>query len=581
MKAGATLTEAALAGTLAAALAAALLPASRLPAGPAPAGPIAFEDLTKRALPRFDTSSDLKRGRSIATMGGGVATGDYDGDSFPDLFFPGSVDNGKKPEKGPCGALFRNRGDGTFEDVTAKSGIRSCGWAYGGSFVDVDSDGRLDLLVTKLGSMEYWWNRGDGTFEERSGAAALRVPGWGVGLAAGDVDGDGRVDLHVVQYLDTDYAKEQLFPPFQIRAPNQYGGQPALLFVQRDGGRFEERGAAAGVANDGGLGLCSVFFDFDGDGKPDLYVTNDTKSNRLYRGRGDGTFEDVTVPTGAGDRGEKPRAGMGIAIGDPDGDGRPDIAVTNFAGEPTTFYRNVEGQLFDDATEISGIGRASFDLLQWGTDFPDLDDDGRPDFVAVSGHLVPRIISWFAEITKMKGYDTYNRGNRSYKQRPLLMRGNGDGTFVDVTASSGAFGQALLVARGLGVADFDGDGRLDFAVGAVSGGIRLFRNVTAAGGNALEILPATAGDGRTVLGTKVAVTAGGRRQLQEFLLKPTYASGGWTPLHFGLGAATSAEKVEVFPPGATTPAHVFENVAAGRLYTLRAGELRPVRAFRR
>ena len=191
-------------------------------AGPAATGPITFEDDSKRALPRFVYEADLRRGKSIATMGGGVATGDYDGDSFPDLFFAGSVANGKKPEKGPCGALFRNRGDGTFDDATQRSGIRSCGWAMGAFFVDVDSDGRLDLLVTKSEGFELWHNRGDGTFEEVSARRGLAVTGWAVGLSAGDADGDGKVDLHVVRYLDTSFEKEKTLPQWEIRTPSQY-----------------------------------------------------------------------------------------------------------------------------------------------------------------------------------------------------------------------------------------------------------------------------------------------------------------------------------------------------------------------
>lgn len=542
---------------------------------------ISFEDVTKKALPRFDYSADLRRGRSISVMGGGVATGDYDGDSFPDLFFAGTAADGRKPLEGPCGALFHNRGDGSFEDATGRSGVRSCGWAEGAAFVDVDSDGRLDLLVTKVGGIEYWHNRGDGSFEELSAVRGLAVPGWAVGIAAGDASGDGLVDLHVVQYLETSFKREQSFPGYEIRLPSHYRGQPALLFVQKKDGTFEEKGAAAGVGNDGGLGLCSVFFDYDGDGRQDLYVTNDTKSNRLYRSRGDGSFEDVTAEAGAGDRGGTARAGMGIAVGDVDGDGHPDILVTNFAGEPNTFYRNVEGQLFDDATEVSGIGKASFSRLQWGADFADFDDDGKPDLVSVSGHLVPRFFLWMAKVLRERGWDYYDRGERSYRQTPLLMRGRGDGTFEDVTASSGGLAKTLVSARGLGVADFDGDGRLDLAIGAVSGGIRLLRNATRDSGNALEVLPVASADRRTVLGTKVTVTSGGRRQVQEFILRPAYASGAWLPLHFGLGQAAVAEKVEVTPPGATIPSLTFENVAAGRLYELREGKLTGRRIFRR
>jgi enediyne biosynthesis protein E4 len=541
--------------------------------------PIRFTDVTKHAGLTFRFETDLRRGRNLATMGAGVAMGDFDGDGFLDLFFTGSVANGKKPEAGPCGVLYRNRGDGTFEDVTARSGIRSCGWTMGASWVDLDGSGRLDLVVTGVGKTSLWKNLGDGTFREEGGARDLVAPSYAVGLAAGDVNGDGRVDLYVVGYLDTDYRKERSFPQLQVRMPEDYDGLPATLLVQDAEGRFHERSKPAGVTNAGGRGLGAVFFDYDGDGRPDLYVANDRSSNVLYRNRGDGTFEDVTAEAGAGAREQKtPRAGMGIAVGDMDGDGRPEILVTNFAGEPDTLYRNVDGVLFDDATEASGVDRASFPYVQWGTDFADLDDDGRMDLVAASGHLVPRILLTFAKFFRKNGLGVYGLGDHSYQQPPLVWRNEGHGRLADVTPGSGDWAALRLSARGLAVGDVDGDGRLDVAIAAVAGGIRLMKNATASHTHALEILPVAGADRRTVLGTKVVVTAGGVRHVQEFILRPSYASGAWVPLHFGLGEAASAA-VEVIPPGKTAPAARFDGVAADRLYTLRDGKLEQKRGF--
>lgn len=538
--------------------------------------------MTKRSgvVVKFDT--DLRRGRNLATMGGGVAMGDFNNDGFLDLFFTGSAANGKEPEAGPCGALFRNRGNGTFEDVTGRSRIRSCGWRMGAYWVDLDGEGRPDLVVTGVGRTEIWKNLGNGTFREVASERGLVAPGYAVGLAAGDVNGDGRVDLYVVGYLDTDYAKESSFGQFEVRVPEDYEGQEAKLNVQGADGHFVERAKAAGVLNTGGRGLSAVFFDFDGDGKPDLYVANDRTTNVLYRNKGDGAFEDVTVETGAGRRDHKEaRAGMGLAIGDVDGDGRPDILVTNFAGEPKTVYRNVEGALFDDATESSGVERPSLPYVQWGTDIVDLDDDGHPDLVTVSGHLIPKLIMSMARLFgNSKSLGPYSIGDRSYRQPPVLYRNAGGGRLEDVTASSGDLGSLRLAARGLAAGDLDGDGRIDLAIAAVAGGVHVLANTTASTGNALEILPVAGSDRRTVLGTKVIVTAGGARQVQEFILRPSYASGAWVPLHFGLGSASVAT-VEVIPPGAVEPAARFENVAAGRLYTLRDGALAERRPFRR
>ncbi|MGA7991100.1 MAG: CRTAC1 family protein [Thermoanaerobaculia bacterium] len=529
----------------------------------------------------FEFDTDLRHGRNLATMGAGVAMGDFNGDGFPDLFFTGSAANGKKPERGPCGALYRNRGDGTFEDVTLRSGIRSCGWKMGASWVDLDGEGHLDLLVTGVGKTEIWKNLGNGTFREVAAERGLLAPGYAVGLAAGDVNGDGRVDLYVVGYLDTDYAKENSFGQFEVRVPEDYAGQEAKLNLQGPDGRFVERAKEAGVLNTGGRGLSAVFFDYDGDGKPDLYVANDRTTNVLYHNRGDGTFADVTVEAGAGKRDFKEaRAGMGVAIGDLDGDGRPEIFVTNFAGEPKTLYRNVEGALFDDATEASGIERASLPYVEWGTDIVDLDDDGRPDLVMVSGHLVPKMIMSLARLFGSDNLGPYSRGDRSYKQPPVLYRNAGGGRLEDATVSSGDLASLRLCARGLAAGDLDGDGRVDLVIAAVAGGVRVLRNATASSGHVLEILPVAGADRRTVLGTKVIVTAGGVRQVQEFILRPSYASGAWVPLHFGLGGAATAT-VEVIPPGAIEPAMRFENVAAGRLYVLRDGALSERRAFRR
>jgi hypothetical protein len=547
-----------------------------------PRSPIRFTDVTKKSGVTFDYDTDLRRGRNLATMGGGVAMGDFDGDSFPDLFFTGSAGNGKKPDAGPCGVLYRNRGDGTFEDVTARSGIKSCGWRMGASWVDLDGEGRLDLVVTGVGRVELWKNLGNGTFRDVAAERGLVGPGYSVGLAAGDVNGDGRVDLYVVGYLDTDYAKESSFGQFEVRVPEDYVGQEAKLNVQGADGRFVERAKEAGVLNTGGRGLSAVFFDYDGDGKPDLYVANDRTTNVLYRNKGGVAFEDVTVETGAGRRDHKEaRAGMGVAIGDLDGKGRPDMVVTNFAGEPKTLYRNVEGALFDDATESSGVERPSLPYVQWGTDIVDLDDDGRPDLVMVSGHLIPKMIMSLARLFgNSRSLGPYARGDRNYKQPPVLYRNAGDGRMEDATASSGDLGLLRLSARGLAAGDVDGDGSVDLVIASIIGGAHVLRNATSAPGRALEILPVAGADRRTVLGTKVVVTAGGARQVQEFILRPSYASGAWIPLHFGLGAAETAT-VEVIPPGATEPASKFEVVAAGHLYVLKDGILTERRAFRR
>ena len=557
-----------------------LLAAALLLAAPAPSATITFSDETKASGIRFPFKTDLRRGRMIATMGGAAAAADFDGDGYLDLFLTGSAGNANKPGKGPCGALYRNRGDGTFEDVTARSGIRACGWQMAAHWVDIDSDGRPDLIVAGLDCTRVWHNEGEGRFRDVTRELGIDVGRqFTIGVAAGDVGGDGRPDLYFLGYLDTTPERERSFPQFQIRMPEDYSGQTGILFRQRPDGRFENVSEGAHADDTGGRGTGAVFFDYDGDGKPDLYVANDRASNRLYRNRGDGTFEDVTEETGAGARGGKARAGMGIAIGDPFGSGRPDIYVTNFSGETNTYYRNLDGALFDDATEATGSGKQSWPFVQWGTGFADFDDDGLPDLYAVSGHLVPHLLAKIAGLFNHRHLSDMFQGDQAYREPIALWRNAGE-KFEDAAASSGDLGRTRLCARGSATGDFDGDGHLDLAVAAISGGPRLFRNTTTGCGHALEILPVAGSDRRTVLGTKVKVTVGGRTQTQEFIVQPSYASGSWTPLHFGLGGALRADTVEVVPPGETKARWILRDVAADRLYRLTEGRLTEVRTFR-
>jgi len=560
-----------------------VLSSSILLAGPGivRAGTIRFADATKVAGIRFPFHTDLRRGRMIATMGGGVAAADFDGDGWTDLFFSGSAGNANKPGNGPCGALYRNRGDGTFEDVTERSGIRACGWQMGAHWIDVDSDGLPDLVVGGLDCTRVWKNLGGGKFRDVTRERGIDVGRqFTIGVAAGDVDGDGRPDLYFLGYLDTTPEKERSFPQFQIRLPEDYAGETGMLFRQREDGRFENVTARAGGDDAGGKGTGAVLFDYDGDGKPDLFVANDRVSNRLYRNRGDGTFEDVTDETGAGARGGKPRAGMGIAVGDPFWTGRPDLYVTNFSGETNTYYRNVEGALFDDATEQTGTGRQSWPYVQWGTHFADFDDDGNPDLYAVSGHLVPPLLAKIAGLFNGRHLADMFQGDHAYREPVALWQNDGT-KFVDAAATSGDLAGTRVCARGSTVADFDGDGRLDLAIAAISGGPRLFRNTTAEAGHAIEILPVAGRNRRTVLGTKVRVIVSGHARTQEFILQPSYASGSWVPLHFGLGGAERVEAIEIIPPGQTAPRWTVRDVAADRLYRLRDGAIEEVRKFRR
>jgi enediyne biosynthesis protein E4 len=536
-----------------------------------------FRDVTKSSGVAMRVEGDLMRLKLIPTMIGGCAVGDFDGDGLPDLYVTNSIPRWGKPNTDHCGRLYRNLGGGRFEDVTKKSGIDACGLGMGAFWVDLDGDGRLDLYLTNVGPNVVWWNRGDGTFE-RGVDTGLEDPLFSVGAGFLDYDGDGKVDVVVANYLDSTPEWEAAQPQLQLRVPEDYVGQPSHLYRNLGGRRFEDVTRAAGLAvppaDTKTLGVAVL--DFDGDGLDDLFFVNDRVTNRLFRNRGDGTFEEVTAETGAGILGDHARAGMGVAVGDPFGDGRDHVFVTNFGNEPNSLYRNVDGVLFEDAGEASGLALLGSPAVRWGTHFADFDNDGWPDLYAVGGHLAPKLPRLFGHY-KTGGADYVEAGDRSFDQKGVLLHNVGGGRFVEWT-DSGDFGRERMAARGTAVADLEGRGALDLVVVDIDGPVRIFRNQIGDRKSWIALDLAPGEDRRTVLGTRVRVTApAGRTQTQTFRVSPSYASGSLVPLHFGLGEETAAAAIEVrWPDGRT---QTFRNVAARAAYRLRpGGELEPVAA---
>jgi len=519
-----------------------------------------FQDVTKESGVSFRFRGDFLDAKLIPTMGAGVAAADYDGDGWIDLFFANQIPHSKHGLRtGPadletCGRLFRNIGGGRFEDATARSGIRACGWGISAMWADLDSDGLPDLVVGEAGGVEIWRNRGDGTFGrvERSGVRIGRR--MAIGLAAADFDGDGVPDLYVGNYLDTDPARESAIG-FEVRTPDDYPGTDNALFRGLGGGRFADATAASGAADPGSKTIGAVALDYDRDGRTDLYVANDQWRNTLLHNESGGRFRDASTETGTGYPadgltafGRPTRSGMGLVADDFDGDGRPDLFVTNYAAEPNTLYRNVEGTLFEeeDRAAFGGELDPSIPLSGWGAVALDFDDDGRDDIAVSNGQILPRFWTVLGTWLNPRARN-YAVGEKSYAQRQLLFRNEsapGSPRFEDVSARAGDFGRLCIVGRGLAAADLDGDGRLDLAFNPIDGLAVLLRN-RASAGRSLEILPVAGSDRKTVLGT--VVRAGGRAK--SFFVAPSYASGSWTPVHFGLGAASSA-RVEIrWPDG--------------------------------
>jgi hypothetical protein len=538
-----------------------------VPAAVRPEGRL-FRDATTQSGIRFRFRGDLRRLKMIATMNGGCAFGDADGDRRPDLYVTNSIPRWGETNPKSCGVLYRNLGGGRFEDVTGRSGIRACGLGMGAHWVDIDSDGDLDLYLTNLGPNVLYVNRGGGVFHEAQ-KSGLEDPLFSIGAGFLDYDADGDVDVVVANYLDSTPEWERAQPQFELRVPEDYQGQPSRLY--RNDGKLKfrdvtrEAGLALPPAETKTLGVAVL--DYDSDGKPDLYFVNDRMTNRLFRNRGDTTFEETTAETGAGALGEQPRAGMGVAVGDPDGSGTLDLFVTNFGGEPNSFYRNVESALFEDAGQASAAAQAGFPFVRWGTHFADFDNDGWADTYAVGGHLAPRIVRRMGRYKS--GIGKYiEAGDPAYRQATVVLRNRGEGKF-EPWPDRGDLARTPMAGRGSAIADVEGDGDLDLFIVDLAGPSRLFANQVGSARSWVAIHPVPGEDRRSVLGTRVRVTSSGRTQMQEYQVTPSYASGSLVPLHFGLGNAVSAEEVMIRWPDGRTQS--FPGVKARQAYRIRPG----------
>ncbi|MDE2507599.1 MAG: VCBS repeat-containing protein, partial [Planctomycetota bacterium] len=430
--------------------AAAVAPPPRIEPRPAPTPVIpSFRDDAEAAgLSRFvHDNGHVARRRPPPTepMSGGVALLDYDGDGLLDVY---AVQGGPFPPQAAsrCGdRLFRNRGDGGFEDATARAGLDQCagGYGFGVATGDFDNDGRTDLFVTRWNAYALYRNRGDGTFEDVTAARGLDgARDWPSSAAFGDFDGDGDLDLYVCHYLLYDPANPKRCqkpdaPADHFCNPRDFPALPDHLF-RNDGGRFVDVTQDAGIVDADGRGLGVVATDIDEDGRLDLFVANDMSANYYFRNLGGMRFEEVALLHGlASNAAGGYQAGMGVARGDLDGDGRLDFAVTNFFNESTTFYRNLGGGEFADDTEAIGLAAPSRFLLGFGIAFFDANNDGRLDLMTVNGHI------------------NDGRPRFPWTMPTQLLIGGPDGRLIDVSSRAGAPFAALRLGRGLAVGDLD------------------------------------------------------------------------------------------------------------------------------
>jgi hypothetical protein len=495
------------------------------------------------------------------TFGSGVGVIDFDNDGWPDLFFANGADLGHG-KRSPGNALYRNLGNGKFEDVTVKAGVAGNGmFATGVTVGDYDNDGFLDIYVTGYGGNQLFRNNGDGTFTDVTAKAGVGGGGWSSSAAWVDYDRDGYLDLFVARYVDYDIKNAPYCgyrkPGYRMYCdPQQFDGTPALLYHNNRDGTFTEVGRKAGVANPAGKGLGVATGDIDGDGWPDIFVANDGVRNFLYRNKGNGTFDDVTYGAGVGfDMNGKTLNGMGTEIADLDGDGLPDIFFTAFSRQYNPFYRNLGKLLFEDTTLKAGLP-ASVETLGFGTKVFDYDNDGNLDIYVTNGHVTDNV----------KLYDP----QLNYLQTDLLYQNTGGGHFRDVSAQSGPAFRIQHLGRGLAAADFDNDGDLDLVVTDAGGRPLLLRNDGGNRNHWIAIRARGRESNRFGIGSKVRVTSGGRTQLREINPYGSYLSTSDLRLFFGLGGEANITRLEIEWPSGKK--QVMESVRANEVLVMDEAE---------
>ena len=521
---------------------------------------VRFTDVTRESGVTFHHVNGASPDKHLVeTMGSGGLFLDYDNDGWIDLFL---VDGGSLADARIASRakhrLYRNRGNGTFEDVTGRSGIEHRDYGMGACAGDYDNDGWTDLYVTSFGANVLYRNRGNGSFTDVTQAAQVDESRWSASCAFADLDKDGDLDLFVVNYVDADrrtrpYCGDAKLGTRFYCHPLNYRSLPNTLYRNDGRGVFTDVSAAAGVGAHRGNGLGVVVTDYDGDGWPDVFVANDSVANFMFRNTGNLRFSEAALGAGVAVASDgKARAGMGVDAGDYDGDGREDMVVTNLDFETHSLFRNLGEGLFGYATRTSGIGFATLPFVGFGVAFLDVDHDAQLDIAIANGHIMDNAPLF--------------RSGATYAQRNLLFHNGGSGRFAEIGRSAGDGFALEKVSRGLAVGDIDNDGDLDLLVTNNGQTADLLRN-DSVHGNALLVRAVL--NNRDAVGAHVRVTAGGRTQVRDVRAGSSYLSQNDMRVHFGLGDAATVDRLEVIWPSQRSD--VVTGIAANQIVTIQEG----------
>jgi enediyne biosynthesis protein E4 len=527
-----------------------------------------FEDVAKEAGLTVPHISTPEKKYIVESMSGGVGFIDCDNDGRLDVV----TVNGSSVDRYRQGGdlmvtLYHQDANLKFTDITKSAGLTRKGWGMGVAVADFDNDGRQDLYVTGYGHNVLYRNLGNCKFEDVTAKAGLEVGGFSAGAAWGDFDRDGFVDLFVARYVHLDMnnlpefgSKQDSCTVMSVKVqcgPLGLPGETNFLFRNRGDGTFEDVTKKAGVFNaSGAYGMMPLWLDYDNDGWPDLYVANDAGPNYLYHNNHDGSFEDVSLISGtAVDGNGKPQGSMGVDAADFDHRGLLDIFVTNFTFQPDTLYWNQGAQGFTDISSPAHLAQPTYDYVGWGTAFFDPLNSGWQDLMIVNGHVFPQVDSI--------------KGAAPYRERVQLFRNNRDRTFEDITSASGLDKLPLLSRRGAAFGDVNNDGKIDVLILNEDGPPTLLMNRSETTGHSVLFRLVGTKSNKAAIGARVKITAGDLALIDEARGGASYLSQNDLRLHFGLGAHSSLDTIEISWPSGMQ--ETLKNLPADFIYTIVEG----------